>query len=474
MPKERIEFGPNQASGLEEVAGAGPASFNVVVEATGAVRRRPGIIACPDAPAAAVDESGIVALHRTEDGDLIAVGATEAVSTQIYRVRNGAAVNLSTDPSRRLLGTRRPTIVETEMLLVLAAGAAPQKVQLSDWMSERLGGDPPSASHVINNSLRLVLNDAVESRTTVRYSAQAIGTQTYAGHEVWAGGASGSFQAEARPDPVVALHDTANEVFIFGTKTLQVYGPDGTFVFVPVITREVGCIAPYSVVDVGGQFFWFSHEKRFVGSDGRAVNDLSSPALAQALSDIAVYDDCYGMRVALGRVDAALWTFPSDGRTFVLQRNGGWGQWASWSNGNYAPLGILCTHNAAGRCFVGMADGRIGEFSASAHTDLGTPIAAYSTTGFLDRGTSSTKQCDAVRLAIRHAAGSEGLVWLDWRDDLTDWCSIPIELDGGRGELSQVEFRGLGPYRRRQWRVRFDGTAEAVIASVEEEFHVVQ
>lgn len=474
MATKPIGFGPAQASGLEQVAGASPSAFNVVIEASGAVRRRPGIAAIAEAPSTVVDSDGIALLHLTEDGDIVAVSSPSPASAKIYRIRGGAALDISPTAPRSLLGSRRPTLVETEMLLVLAAGDVPQKVTLADWQSSRLGGSPPAATHVINNGLRLQLNDVVESKTGVRYSEPAIGLLTYAGHEVWSGGNAGSFTAESRPDPIVALHDTAGEIFVFGSKTLEVWGPgDATFPFVPVLTLENGCIAPYSVIDAGDQFFWLDDNKTLVGSNGRQVRVLSE-AIAQNLTDIATFDDCFGFRVQHGRIDCACWTFPTDGRTYVLQKNGGWAQWASWQNGNYAPLSILCTHNAKGRCFVGTADGHVGEMLASATTDLGSPIAAYATTGFENRGTDALKQCQVVRLALRHEAGSQGLCWLDWRDDLGDWNSVPVELDGGSRSLTEVEWRGLGAYRRRQWRIRFDGTAEVVLALAEEQFSVVQ
>lgn len=477
MAKEPLSFGPQLASGLEQAGGASPAAFNVVIEATGAVRRRPGIAAAPEAPTTAVDENGITALHVTEAGDLFAVGGSSAGKSSIYRVANGSAVNLSAvnvlDTDRQLLGNKRPMIVETEMLLVLAAGGPIQKVQLSDFQSSRLSSDAPDAAFVIANSLRLLANDEVTSKTTVFYSGIAVGQVTYAGHEDWATADAGSFQAEARPDPVVALAETANEVLVFGTKTLQVFAPDPTSRFAPVIGLDVGCLAPSSIVK-GDQFAWLDNQRRLVMSSGRSVTPLSEPAISKTLELMAVVDDCFGFRVKLGDVDAMCWTFPTDGRTFVLQKNGGWAQWSGWAMGNYAPFPALCAHPTKGRCLVGLSDGRIGEFSSSAHSDLGDPIAAHATTGFLDRGTSSHKHCEAVNLTLRHAAGEEALLWLDYRDDMGEWSSLPVELDGTERTLSSVEFRGLGTYERRQWRVRFDGTGEIVLVSAQETFSVLR
>lgn len=474
MPDERIEFGPVQASGLEQAAGASPASFNVILEATGAVRRRPGIVAIPEAPAAAIDANGIAAIHVTEGGDIIAVGGPDANRANIYRIAGGSALNLSSDPTRALVGSARPRIIETEMLLVIAGGGAIQKVQLLDFQSSRLSADAPEASFVVANSLRLLANDLVSSKTTVRYSGIAVGQVTYAGHEDWATADAGTFQAEARPDPVVAIAETANEVLVFGSKSLQVFGSDPISRFVPIIDIDVGCLAGGSVVKVDNQFAWLDDKKRLVMSSGRSVRSLSDPALSQTLKDIAAFDDCFGMRLHMGRLDAVGFAFPTDGRTLVLQQGGGWSQWSGWSSGNYAPWPVLCAHITKGRCLVGMTDGRIGELSAAAHTDLGTPIAAHATTGYQARGTSADKHCEAVNLTIVHEAGAQGLVWLDYRDQPGEWETLPIELDGSLGTKSEIEFRGLGTYRRRQWRVRFDGTTEVVLASAMESYSILR
>lgn len=475
MPALPIGFGPVQGSGLEETAGASPAACNVVLEATGAVRRRPGIAAIEEAPATAVDSLGIRALHVIEAGDIIAVGGLIASSrSHIYRVAGGAAVDLSPTPERELLGSARPSIAETEMLIVLAGGGRIQKVQLSGFQSSELSADAPQASFVIANSLRLLANDIANTKTTVFYSGIAVGPLTFAGHEDWATADAGSFQAEARPDPVVALAETSNEVLVFGSKTLQVYGPDPVSRFVPVIGLDVGCLAGDSVVNVDGQFAWLDDRRRLVMSGGRSVQSLSDPAIAQTLKDVAAVDDCFGLRLRMGRLDAIGFTFPTDGRTFVLQQGGGWAQWSGWSAGNYAPWPVRCAHVTKGRCLVGLDDGRIGELSAAAQTDLGDPIAAHATTGFITRDTEAWKHCEAVNLAIRHETGAQGLVWLDYRDDLGEWNSLPVELDGSRGSLTEVEWRGLGTYRRRQWRVRFDGTTEVVLSAATESFSILR
>jgi hypothetical protein len=306
-----------------------------------------------------------------------------------------------------------------------------------------------------------------------------VGSITYAGHEIWSGvgTTAGSFNAEANPDPVVATAENTNELFIFGTRTLQVYGPDSTFVFVPIIASEVGCVAPHSIVKADQAFFWLSDKLEFVSSNGRSVQSLNSPAIAQTLRDLAANHDvstCFGYRVKVGRVDAIAWTFPSDGRTFVLQLGGGWSQWSGWDTDadNFKRFMVNAHHlTDQGRNFVGTVDGKVGELSASAFTDLGEPIQAHASTGFKNHGTERMKKCNALRMAFRFAEGARPNAWLEWRDRPGEWDGrIPIELD----TLPEVEFRQLGVYRRRQWRLRFTGTDELVLASVQEDFEVLE
>src|SRR5262249_41930554 len=150
----------------------------------------------------------------------------------IYDIGAGSAIRLSNGGSPSgLNGSARPIFAETEMIVAVAGGADMQKIILGPPESTlRLGGSPPQATHVTANQSRLLANHlaATSSRTIVRFSDIAQGTITYAGLETWTLGVgdAGFFTAEADPDPIVALASNSNEVFTFGSKTLQVFGSD--------------------------------------------------------------------------------------------------------------------------------------------------------------------------------------------------------------------------------------------------------
>jgi hypothetical protein len=476
MPTAPLPFVNAQQSGDEELAGASPQALNVTVDGAGAVRRRPGIARYFTGDTA-LPAGEVIGLHATETGDVFAVHTPFAGSfaQSFYRVAEGGTVLLG---SR--VGSARPVFTETEMLLVVAAGQAMSKIELASPTSVgSLGGGPPVASHVIHNSLRLLANDLTIDRTKIRYSDQAAGTTTYAGHEMWTVGVgtAGYFTAEAAPDPIVALGENTNEVWAFGSRTLQIFVPDTSLVFAPATTMEVGCGAAYSVVKKEDSFLWLDHARRFVSSAGRGIEVLST-GLQAVIQGFSRVDDCYGYRVLLGPVDGVAWTFPTEGRTFFVQDGAGWSEWTSWSS-KHQPFAVTAHayDRVTARNFVGGATGvaLLDGHAASDITADGTqPIVASVTTGFINRDTDARKHCKRVRLSFRRTGSSsttEARGFITYRDSLGAWePPIPVVVDGAD---PVCEISSLGTYRRRQWRYSFsDEVEELVLVGAEEVFEV--
>jgi hypothetical protein len=464
---------------VEPLAGAGVMSMNVVVDPSGAVTRRPGIRAYSEAPETPVNATGICGLFCTDDGRLLAVSpGPPSGSRSLYEIAGGfSQMVMDTIP-----GTARPIFAQTEMLVCVAGGREIVKYERAPRTAGILGGNPPMATHVVAHNSRLLANDALLDKTKVRYSDQAIGTTDYSGLEDWSfAPPAGFFTAEARPDNVVAVHENTNNVFVFGQGTTQVYGPDASQVYLPEATREIGCGAPYSVIKSDQAFAWLDQYLRIQVSDGRSYKDISAP-IAKTLEGVTLPGEGFGYRVLTGNVDALVWTFPSDGRTFVYQSGSGWGQWGGFdaATANYKPFSVLShfLRTDTQTNVVGTTDGHVAELSVDALTDLGEPIRAHIETGYVSRGTDRPKHCQCVRLTLRRGAsfGATGpQAWLSYRDRPGPWePGLPIDL-GGSGDTHPVlEFRGLGTYRRRQWRFEFTGTDELVLVSATEDFEVLE
>lgn len=477
---EVIPFFNGQQSSWSELSGAAPAVHNVVVDGRGTLRRRPAIVAYGEAPTTAIDSDGVIGLHGTNGGKLYAVGGSASVR-KMYRIANGSAVQLGGTATEFLLGNERPTFAETEALLVVAGGDAPQKILLDTHASSRLGGSPPNATHVVINRLRLSANDASVDRSKVRYSDIAQGS-VYSGHESWTFGGigiSGFYSAEARSDPVVAIGETTDEVFVFGQTSVQVFAADPSIVYAPVSTREYGCSAPYSVVRFDERFAWIDHRKRFIISDGRSQEDITQ-GLEKTIQAMTV-SDAFGFRVYSDFVDALVWVFPSEGRTFAWQRGIGWDQWQGFdqtsNNWKALPITAHARRPDDGTEVVGLSDGRVAKLAMDEAEDLGEPVLAYVESGFQDRNTALRKHCLHVRITLERGnttASSEPLGWLSWADSQGAWVgrrAIGFGLAGDRRPV--VELDSLGVYRTRNWRFEFSGAANLALVRIEEEFEVL-
>lgn len=470
---ERIPFLPQQSTGLDELSGAGQEAINVIVEPSGSLRRRPGIAQWSNG---LVDSDGIDGIHATVDGVVYALSATQP-NRQLYKVSTSGSTALT---GVGIIGTRRPMFAETESILVIVAGDTPFKMRFDTEETSLLGGSPSKASHTIAQSSRVLVNDVATTLTQVNFSAQALGS-SFAGFEQWNGvGASGFFQAEARPDPVLAIAENTNEVFTWGSTTLQVFAPDPVFGFAPVSTREHGLAAPYSVIKTDQAFAYLDQHRRFVIGDGRSQEPVSAP-IQRVIDEVSDVSSCYGYRVQIGPTDALCWNMPDMSQTFVYQKGSGWGQWHRWNEttNNFSDLGVLAaTHNpVTNETLVALTDGRVGVFRTSQKTDFGTRIVSRVTTGFLNRKTDARKHCQMVRLALRRGetpGGTEPQAWLRWRDRPGAWDGeIPVQLGISPDTEIVLLFPSLGVYRRRQWQFEFSGTEDIVLTEASEDFEVV-
>lgn len=479
MTEARIPFGNLQASGIEELSGGMPVAMNVVSDGGGTIRKRPGLTSYFSS---IVNANGISCLYETTAGEVYAVAGT-VPSRNIFQIKSTGAIQLHAASQADVPGTDRPTVAETDALLVFAGGRNPEKLVLSTKMPSRLGGGPPQGSHVIAMRSSLMLND-VRGNTpgSFYFSAPTTSSADYSPNEDWTTPQlTGSVKAEARPDPIVALHDNTDEIFAFGTTTLQVFAPsqDPTYPFQPSVTRELGCGAPYSVIKTDQSFAWLDHLRRFVISDGRSQTVISDP-IQKTLHDMTTVSDCFGYRVVQGYMDILVWTFPTDGRTFAFQQGASWSEWSGWDGDSWTvfPVTAATKLKAQGKTLVGTSTGQMATLQLDSPTDFGSTINSYIITGFQDHDTDSWKSCDQVRLALRRgqvATGApEPFVLLSYRDNLGPWNDpIAVGLGTAADYDPVVELWGMGVYRRRQWKLEFTNAADMSLVAATESFSVL-
>jgi hypothetical protein len=443
MAQQPIIFGNTQESGSERLSGASPVAINVVVDPKGTVRRRPGIATYSGIYSEVINSNGIDGIYTTNNGKVFVVGSNNPSSggpyRNIYKVTAGGFSNLSqTKNDAELAGSSRPTFAETEALVVVAGGLNIQKIELATDSCDRLGGTPPKSTHVLANSLRLLANDATVDLTKVRYTeVSGASASDYSAHEDWSFGGvglAGFFPASARSDPIQAIYENTNEVFVFGTTNVQIFGPDQQYAYLSTATREFGLSAPYSVIKVDQDFAWLDQYQRIVLSDGREFKVISGP-IGATLNELSTVSDCFGYRVQEDPIDCLVWSFPTEGRTFAYQQGSGWSQWQGydWNQNNWKNLDVNChTHDQNNNVnLVGTGAGKVRQLSMGVADDDGERINAYVETGFLDRGTDARKHCVSVRMAFERGTvtGSTAPVgFLQYADSPDNW-SEPLKID---------------------------------------------
>lgn len=281
--------------------------------------------------------------------------------------------------------------------------------------------------------------------------------------------------AAGSPDNINALHVVNREIYLFGPNTLEIWEDDGETPFsrVPGGFLEVGCIAPYSIVNVSNVLYWLDNRCRIVRSAGRNVEPISTP-FDKEISEMIGPSTCRGYVIPYKGFTFVIFNFISDHKTFVYNLNTEqWSQWGGFDSeaGGYGiwPITAHCfvpPHNAN---FVGatgldaiyaLVDNRIEDELRGPSALIRAPIRLARITGHLDHGTSKRKRSNELRIRAKrgvHVAtvGSElpMRLLIRWRDDnANEWSeprSYSLGVNGNREMIIRM-FRN-GVYRTRQW-----------------------
>lgn len=464
-----VSFADGQMSGLEELAGTSPAAINVIPDAAGAVRTRPGLSVWDEFPAVIPGASSVIGMwiwgeyliYCTEDRKLWAL------------ISPGFVVALSdATAATQLDGSLRPQAVATRSRIVIIGGGVPQK-----WagvgLSARLGGSPPAGNGIAGIATRLVISDVLN--TGLFYWSDP-GELT--GHEVW-NGDDASAEAESKPDRLLTLGNTTGELFAFGSETLQIFAPDDTAIFAPVTSREVGVLAAASAVKWGDQYAFLDDQRRIVATDGRTLTELSSPGMSKTIWNFATVSDCWAFRARFDDCELLGWVLPTEGRCCVY--NATVQKWSEWRSldaaGRWAPW-VGQSHvywPAKGIHLIGLADGRIVKLDPLAFTEVGNVLKAQVRTGFSNRETPNRKICQRLQVTMRRGAATSETapqVELRWRDDLGAMSS-PMRFSlgiAGDVEATAQKWTLGTPYVTRQWEITMSDAAQFVLASADETF----
>lgn len=460
----QIKFSAGESPSVDELAGGVPAQVNVLVDAAGAVRTRPGISAWSEFPSVIPNASPVIGMSAwsSNSGGAYLVYVCED-RTIWALISTGLVVALSdATATTKLDGGLRPVFTSTRTRIVITGGGAPQKWE-GTGLSARLGGSPPSFSHIVTTDQRLVGNDSGVSGIIYWSDIGDAG----GGHESWPTGYNFR-EAEAKADPAIGLYLNAGELVVLGTETIQMLSPDPSQTFTTARVIDIGWGAPLTYVQFDDGFFGMDARSRAVTCDGRSLNVVSSPYIGEQLEDIEDPSDGWGLRYSFGNYNLGLMTFPTDGRSFVYDT--GTSLWVEW-HGYNDTTGALDAWSPTSGYFwakrrvtlVGLPSGQIAVLDKDATTDLGDPILVQMTSTFEDHGTSRLKQCKHVRLRFHRGGDSAGtaVALYSYRDDAGGTWSQPFRFAiGDSSDAESVKtLDSPGTFRQRQHRITVDGAA---------------
>ncbi|HKY19578.1 MAG TPA: hypothetical protein VJM31_00040 [Vicinamibacterales bacterium] len=123
--------------------------------------------------------------------------------------------------------------------------------------------------------------------------------------------------AESSTDGVVALKAVYGDLWVFGGKTIEVYGiaSSGSTIFQRLQTIEYGCGAPHAITLADNGVFWLDQNKRVYRANGYSPVRVSTHQLEQDLKEQDVTSAFMFSWIDRGHEFVAL-TIP-DGKTFV-------------------------------------------------------------------------------------------------------------------------------------------------------------
>lgn len=290
--------------------------------------------------------------------------------------------------------------------------------------------------------------------------------------------------AEVDPDPIQSAIVHRNQVFIFGTKTIEVFQNVGTVPFafsrINGFVMPKGISAPFSAIEFQNNFVFIGaglNEKpaiwRFTGNNLQKISTTAIEQLLGQASDLSISSSFAWVYSENG---AYFVGFTSASRTFVYDDvTALWHERSSFDDGE-GRYRVSTMVPAYGRIIVGdLTDGRIGELDKKIFTEYGNVInRVVSTPPFDNNGEPFfVSKIEAVMETGLNETGVEASMMMSTSRDgsHTYKDSSPKSL-GSRGNFIQrPQWKQLGRfYRSGAFRFEFSGNIKPVFLKLEADF----
>lgn len=396
-------------------------------------------------------------------------------------------------------------------ILLVVSGGVIYKITTADGVFSALAGDPPAsgiiASFASTGAYAFIANggriisydnsanpayiadaDAPTTVTHIGYLDQYIlanktGQGQFYHSDVnaplsWI--ATDYYSAEMSPDVVNALLVNSREVLIFGRTSVETwYNDPPGFSRLDAGCFNIGCLAPYSVVELGGTVFWLGNtsggSREIYQLDGRTPRVITSIDLAPILNELSPAEEAYG--IGFRWKDRAFYviSFTLAGRSFAYDLgNQEWYEWAGWNTEKaeydiFPARGFTYARAWGLLLFGDPSTGKIFKMTPESFLDDLQPIRSIIDTGHISYGTRNKKNCNRIKItaAGNTQSGTTPVFSLSWNNDRKGFGN-PLNLPLSKEGITTLRQR-LGQYRTRQWRIEHSDNSDFILIDFEED-----
>jgi hypothetical protein len=186
---------------------------------------------------------------------------------------------------------------------------------------------------------------------------------------------------DGSPDALVSMIVDHNEIWLFGTQSVEVwyYNGDVDFPFARIqgAFNEIGCAAAYSVAKLDNGLFWLGADARGQGivyrSNGYTGIRISTHAIEYAIAQYDVISDAIAYTYQQEGHSFYVLTFPTANATWVYDvATQAWHERASWENSHFNRHRSNCQMAFNGEIVVGdFVNGNIYAFDLDVYDDNG-------------------------------------------------------------------------------------------------------
>ena len=375
---------------------------------------------------------------------------------------NGIPAIFATDGTSVFVAAGGPILYTngTAAMAAITDGDAPTTVTHVDWLDGYL-----LAINGTNKFFYSVVNDAQD------WSALAF------------------FSATGNADNIVAMKVFQREIYLFGSTTTEIWENAGEY---PQVFRrvdggfhEIGCIAPYSVINSEEGTYWLSDERRVTRlAQGGKPERISTP-YDREIDEMSAVSDCIGNHLEIDGQPFLVFNFASASRSLVYNlASKTWSEWSYYNTATASYERFLGDHfcyaptwgkNLAGSRLSSM----IYTLSRMSTTDLGVQVRGPAlTTGHIDHGTLKQKKCHELRMRVKcgpRDTTTTPVLMVRWRNNNKDWSSWHEISLGDVGETWIVKrLKRLGIYQTRQWEFVLTEPMQFSFGGVEEDVEILR